>query len=59
MKTLLDQEREKSDKVFFVSAGDLFSGKTGIYQINDSISHLEIRDYENLEIFKDLLNIHE
>jgi 5'-nucleotidase/UDP-sugar diphosphatase len=26
LKTLLDQEREKSDKVFFVSAGDLFSG---------------------------------
>ena len=26
LKTLLDQEREKNDQVFFVSAGDLFSG---------------------------------
>ena len=42
-----------------IKTGDLFSGKTGIYQINDSISHLEIRDNENLEIYKDLLNIHE
>ena len=42
-----------------IKTGDLFSGKTGIYQINDSISHLEIRDNENLEIYKDLLSIHE
>jgi 5'-nucleotidase len=26
LKTLLDQEREKNNQVFFVSAGDLFSG---------------------------------
>ena len=38
-----------------INTGDLFSGKTGIYQINDSISHLEIRDNESLKLYKDLL----
>ena len=42
-----------------IKTGDLFSGNTGIYQINDSISHLEVRDNENLEIYKDLLSIHD
>ena len=42
-----------------IKTGDLFSGKTGIYQINDLISHIEIRDNENLKIYKDLLKNHE
>jgi len=42
-----------------IKTGDLFSGKTGIYQINDPISHLEIRDNENLQIYKDLLVVND
>ena len=38
---------------------DLFSGKTAIYQINDTTSHLEIRDNETLKLYKDLLTSHE
>ena len=42
-----------------INAGDLFSGKTAIYQINDTTSHLEIRDNETLKLYKDLLTSHE
>jgi len=42
-----------------INTGDLFSGKTAIYQINDTTSHLEIRDNETLKLYKDLLTSHE
>ena len=42
-----------------INTGDLFSGKTAIYQINDPISHVEIRDNESLRLYKDLLINHE
>ncbi len=42
-----------------IKTGDLFSGRTGIFQIVDSISHIEIRDQSTLKIYEDLLIKHE
>jgi glycosyltransferase involved in cell wall biosynthesis len=38
-----------------IKSGNIFSGKTGIYQVNDSISNIEIRDEKSFKIYKNLL----